>query len=90
MPAARPRSCYWHSKRHDSDTQLHDALPWAVWMGANTTRRLAAEWGITVSAARWWLRKGVRNEILCVASRRRGCRGWTLYRVARLEIGMSA
>lgn len=84
-----PRSCPWSPKRVGA-VALQDSLPWAVWLGANTSRRLAAEWGITLSAARWWLRKGVKTEVLRVVAHARGRSGWTRYRVNRLEIGMSA
>ena len=69
-------------------TGKSSAIIWAVWMGCNTARRLAAEWGITVESATQRLLGARRSGYLRKHSRTRG--GCIRYKVARLEVGMTA
>jgi len=60
------------------------ALPWAVWLGANTTRRLAEEWQVSRPTSAKWLQEGQQLGVL----RSRKIGRTLVYRVARLEVGM--
>lgn len=63
------------------------ALPWAVWLGANTAPRLAEEWQMPPASASYWLKQGVAEGILRARKPSAG-RIPTIYRVVRLEVGM--
>jgi len=65
----------WVTRRNESMA----ALPWAVWLGANTTRRLAEEWGVSRPTATKWLQEGRRAGVL----RSRKVGHAVVYRVAR-------
>ena len=60
------------------------ALPWAVWLGARTSRRLAEEWQVTQETAAKWLQESRRLGVL----RSRKVGRTLVYRVARMEVGM--
>ena len=60
-------------------------IAYAVWLGANTARRLAREWRISLSRARARLRYAEKKGI--VVGKRRSC-GAIKYRVARVGEGM--
>jgi len=72
----------------DALTLISSRLTWAVWLGANTAKRLAAEWEIPRHTATKWLHIANRGGLLRVRMPARG-KLPTVYRVARLEVGMT-
>lgn len=48
------------------------AVPWAVYLGANTASRLAEEWGTSIQVARYWLAKARRHRLVSVLGNRAG------------------
>ena len=74
------RSPAWVTRR----AERMSALPWAVWLGARTSRSLADEWQVTQETASQWLQQGQRLGVL----RSRKIGRTRTYRVARMEVGM--
>jgi len=62
------------------------SITWCVWLGANTAKRLAAEWRVNYATASRWLRRAAREGLLRATRRTRNCP--YVYRIARMEAGM--